>query len=96
MAERYEGEEQLLSEAVGRVVHIRPRKTGRKKAQQYQVTIPAAIARLMLKKSEAWRWTLTDEGVLLEPATDEDPDELPAWAREPERRRGRHGGRGAR
>jgi hypothetical protein len=95
MAERYEGEEQLLSEAVGRVVHIRPRKTGRKKGQQYQVTIPAAIARLMLKKSEAWRWKLTDEGVLLEPATEEDPNALPAWAHQAERQRRRDRGRRA-
>jgi hypothetical protein len=86
MAERYEGEEQLLSEAVGRVFHVRPRSTGRKKAPQYQITIPAAIARLMLKRSEAWRWNLTDDGVLLEPATQDDPNELPAWARERGRR----------
>jgi hypothetical protein len=76
MAERYEGEEQLLSEAVGRVFHLRPRHTGTHRKPQFQINIPAAIARLMLKKSEAWRWRLTDDGVLLEPATD-DQNELP-------------------
>jgi hypothetical protein len=85
MAERYEGEEQLLSEAVGRVFHVRPGNLGRNKAPQYQITIPAAIARLMLKRSEAWRWKLTDDGVLLEPAALGDPDELLAWARDPAR-----------
>jgi hypothetical protein len=89
MPERYEGEEQVLSEAVGRVFHLRPRSAGRKKAPQFQITIPSAIARLMLKRSEAWRWKLIDDGVLLEPATDEDRDELPAWARQPGRKRRR-------
>jgi hypothetical protein len=86
MAERYEGEEQALSEAVGRVFHLRARSAGRKKAPQYQVTIPSAIARLMLKRSDAWRWALTDDGVLLEPATEDDPQELPAWARKAKRK----------
>jgi hypothetical protein len=86
MAERYKGEEQALSEAVGRVFHLRPRQAADKRKPQFQITIPTAIARLMLKRSEAWRWALTDDGVLLEPATQDDPQELPAWAREPERK----------
>jgi hypothetical protein len=84
MPERYKGEEQLLSEAVGRVFHLRPRPTGKQRKPQYQITIPSAIARLMLNTSEAWRWKLTDDGVLLEPATTDDPSELPAWARHSE------------
>ena len=35
----------------------------------------------MLESSNAWSWKLTDEGVLLEPATEDDPSELPAWAK---------------
>ena len=88
MPERYQGEEQLLSEALGRVFYIRPRSSGRHKKPQFSITVPAAIARLMLDASEAWRWKLTDEGVLLEPTTPDDADELPAWAREPKRRGG--------
>lgn len=54
---------------------------GRDRKPQLQITIPAAIARLMLESSNAWSWKLTDEGVLLEPATEDDPSELPAWAK---------------
>ena len=86
MPERYKGEEQALSEAVGRVFHLRPRPAGRDRKPQFQITIPTAIARLMLETSEAWRWKLTDAGVLLEPVTGEDTTELPAWARKRDQR----------
>lgn len=80
MSERYKGEEQQLVEGLSRIVHLRAYEgKGRGEAKQYTVTIPKAVAHLLAKRSELWRWRLTEEGLLLEPA--DDPP-LPTWARE--------------
>ena len=75
---------QEVINAVGRVFPLTFRTSGSRKYpnQQCTVTIPKAIADVMLQRASHWRWTLANEGVLLSPVllSPAETLEIPEWA----------------
>lgn len=81
--ERVKGEQQELHQALGRLVRLRAYKSGTtdRPVEQFSITIPRAIARVMQNRTSTWAWDMTDDGVLLRPIDEPDKLEaLPAWA----------------